>query len=218
MPHDDFDAAEKLILNADKDSPSADLNPDAILTAEFEYIAGTAAQATEDRARLTSFFLVAVGSLVAAVLSAQVETLQILSVYLAFAAFFFILALDGLLTILQLVRLRQAWCESVAAMNVIKEYYIRRMPAHKLTEAFLWRTSTIPARYKAGSISHLLAVQVALISAGMLGAATAFGGLALGQNWAIPAVMAAVAAFVALLALYRQQLKTTGDSNRKKRH
>ena len=39
---------------------------DELLAAEFDNIAQTAAQATEDRARLSSFYLIAVGSLIAA--------------------------------------------------------------------------------------------------------------------------------------------------------
>ena len=38
---------------------------DQFLTEEYEYIAQTAAQANEDRARVSSFYLIAVGSLIA---------------------------------------------------------------------------------------------------------------------------------------------------------
>ena len=39
---------------------------DELLAAEYDYIAQTANQANEDRARVSSFYLIAVGSLVAA--------------------------------------------------------------------------------------------------------------------------------------------------------
>ena len=42
-----------------------------LLQTEFDYIARTAFQANEDRARVSSFYLVAVGSMVAALFSTQ---------------------------------------------------------------------------------------------------------------------------------------------------
>ena len=44
---------------------------DELLASEFDYIAQTAAQATEDRARVSSFYLIAVGSLIAAMFGTQ---------------------------------------------------------------------------------------------------------------------------------------------------
>ena len=49
------------------------LEPGEILLAEYGYIAQTAFQAGEDRARVTSFYLVSVGTLVAAFLSSQLQ-------------------------------------------------------------------------------------------------------------------------------------------------
>jgi len=56
--------------NRDKDEK---LEPGEILLAEYSYIAQTAFQAGEDRARVTSFYLVSVGTLVAAFLSSQLQ-------------------------------------------------------------------------------------------------------------------------------------------------
>src|SRR5581483_5961210 len=100
------------------------LTPDEILVAEFEYVKDTVFQANEDRARVTSFYLVTTGSLVAAILGSQVERLQDPQTYLAFSALFIVLSISGVLTLLQLVRLRQAWYDSVLALNQIKEFYI----------------------------------------------------------------------------------------------
>ncbi|MEO5887697.1 MAG: hypothetical protein ABIQ77_08545, partial [Anaerolineales bacterium] len=47
------------------------LDFDELLAAEYDYIAQTASQAHEDRARVSSFYLIAVGSLVAALFSTQ---------------------------------------------------------------------------------------------------------------------------------------------------
>ena len=77
-----------------------------ILTAEYEYIAQTAFQANEDRARVTTFYIVSVGSLVGALLNTTDETSQI--TLWAFSGLFLFLSLFGLLTLLQLIRLRRA--------------------------------------------------------------------------------------------------------------
>ena len=47
------------------------MNPEDLLKAEYEYIAQTAYQANEDRARGASFYFVSVGSIVAAILGTQ---------------------------------------------------------------------------------------------------------------------------------------------------
>ena len=105
------------------------LSQDTILEAEFGYIAATATQAYEDRARVATFYFVSVGSLIAAIISAQLfqpesagDTLQ--NIYLAFCALFSFLTVLGYLTLAQLARLRTAWMDSVKAMNRIKTYYI----------------------------------------------------------------------------------------------
>jgi len=59
------------LFHADKKIPPIDELSTEILAEEFEYIASTAGQANEDRARVASFYLVAVGSLVAALFSTQ---------------------------------------------------------------------------------------------------------------------------------------------------
>lgn len=182
------------------------LDPNVILTAEFEYIAQAAFQNTEDRARVASYYLVTAGSLVAAILGAQVTQLSILPVHLAFALLFLVLSANGLLTVLELVRLRQSWYECARAMDQIKDYYTSSFP--DLKPAFLWKTSTLPSRYKAWSVSYMLAVQVAGLSAGALAAAVAFAGISFNFSWGWLAGLAGVGYFILQLALYRQRLQT----------
>lgn len=147
---------------AEKPSP---LSQDDILIAEFNYIAQTAFQANEDRARVSSFYFVTVGSLVAAILSTQFAALQIQFLYFAFSGLFFFLFIMGILTVLQLARLRSAWFESVQAMNRIKDYYIAHHPAGGFEKAFLWRGTTAPPPFKIKSISFILTLEVAILSA-----------------------------------------------------
>ncbi len=157
-----------------KTPPPPPVELDELLAAEFEYIAQTATQANEDRARVSSFYLVAVGSLVAALFSTQLFDPDKFTeiVKLMFGGLFLLLTLLGLSTIMQLARLRTAWYESMLAMNQIKEFAVKQNP--ELTTAFRWMTKTLPPRHKRNSISYYQALEVALIGGLMFGASAFF--------------------------------------------
>ena len=163
------------------------LDPNEILIAEFEYISQTAFQANEDRGRVSSYYLITAGAAVAAILGAQLEGTTPVGVYWGFALVFGVLSAVGLLTLLQLVRLRIAWTASARAMNQIKDYYRTRCPEAQLDQAFAWTTSTIPPPNKRGSIAFLLAMSVIVIDAATAGTAVAYVGLALGSAPGDPA-------------------------------
>lgn len=150
------------------------LSPEAILVAEFEYIANSAFQANEDRSKATSFFVVSVGSLVATIFGAQVGGGVIefsRGLFFTLTALFLVLTLFGMLTLLQLARLRLAWYEAALAMNQIKAFYLTHFP--DLEAAFRWRTETLPPPWKWDSISFYMALEVALVT-GMTFATTVF--------------------------------------------
>jgi hypothetical protein len=190
--------------------PSPASTPDEILTSEFEYIANTAFQANEDRARATSFYLVTFGSFIAALVSAQLDISPGQEAWLdwGFSGLFLALALMGLVTVLELARLRAAWFESVGAMNAIKEYYIARHP--DLAEAIKWRSRSdaMPQRLKLTSVGFLMALQVAVLGGAALGAGVFFLVKAIsGVAWFLPAIVSGVAWFLASLEGYRLTLK-----------
>ncbi len=166
----------------------------AIISAEYGYVAQTAFQANEDRARAWQYFFVTFATLIAALLSTQVEGIDRRQLYLTFVVIFSLLATLGLITILQLVRLRQAWLESVRAMNQIKARLIADDPA--LAAYFRWTNDTIPPPFKLRSFGFLQALSVALLSGLAVGAAVAFGGLAQGAGvvpWALSLITAGLA-------------------------
>jgi hypothetical protein len=154
-------------------------DPNSILIAEFEYIAQTAFQANEDRARVSNYYLVTVAAAVAAIVGAKIENTTPLGIYAGFSALFIVLSAYGAFTLLQLARLRSAWVESARAMNQIKDYYIHKYPEAKLAEAFAWTSNSIPAPNKGKSVAFLLALSVMVIDAFTAGAAMVYGGLAL---------------------------------------
>lgn len=146
-----------------------ELKPDDILIAEFEYIAASAFQANEDRARVASFYFVSVGSLVAAILGTQFANGLSPWVYRAFSLLFAVLTILGVLTVIQLARLRAAWYSSAEAMNAIKDFYIGQYP--KLKKPIIWRS--LPAKERWYSIANLLRIQVSLLG-GMTSGAMAY--------------------------------------------
>jgi hypothetical protein len=183
---------------------------DELLAAEFDYIAQTAIQANEDRARVSSFYLIAVGSLVAAMFGTQFFDPNFYSrtINLMFSALFVLLTLLGISTILQLARLRVAWYESMLAMNQLKDYM---MNEHKsLVKAFRWKTSTLPPKYKTNSVSYYQAVEVALIGGLMFGAAMFFFQQAFFKisllHWILSCVLGVLGIYIQLV-IYKHALK-----------
>ena len=186
------------------------LDPNDILTAEFNYISTTAFQANEDRARVTSFYLASVGSFLAALLSTQFldKNLNSRVLHFGFFGLFALLTILGTITIIQLSRLRAAWYESATAMNQIKEYYISEFP--DLGQAVRWRMDTLPDKFKKDSVAFLLAFQVAILS-GLTFAAAAFFllmGMKVSSPWTwIAATLLAFVAYFVQIQIFSKPLK-----------
>lgn len=183
---------------------------DELLAAEYSYIAQTAGQANEDRARVSSFYLVAVGSLLAGLFGTQlIDSGNFTSaVKLMFSGLFTMLTLLGTSTVMQLARLRAAWHESMLAMNQIKDFAMSQNP--ELTQAFRWKTTTLPAKFKQRSVSYYQAVEVAMISGLMFAAAVfflqqAFFSISL-LTWLISLFFGGVAIYVQLI-VYQKVLQ-----------
>jgi MFS family permease len=173
------------------------LDPNEILVAEFNYIASTAFQANEDRARVSNYYLMTAGAAVAAILGAKIEGLMPTAIHWGFAAVFGALAIIGLLTVLQLARLRSAWMASARAMNEIKGYYVERCPDAQLEQAFTWTNESLPSPSKRGSVAFLLALSVMLVDGGAVMASVAF--LGLGVNQARPVLWLLLGLLVSLV-------------------
>jgi hypothetical protein len=183
---------------------------DELLAAEFNYIAQTATQAFEDRARVSSFYLIAVGSFIAALFGTQfVDSRQFTEeVQLIFSGVFLLLTFLGTSTVMQLAQLRSAWYESMMAMNQLKDFAMHQNP--ELAKAFRWKTGTLPAKYKRGSVSYYQALEVALIGGLMFGAATFFFQQAFFSvsvlTWLLSILFGALAV-LAQMANYKRLLK-----------
>jgi len=182
------------------------LTGDTILECEFTYARESADQAHEDRVRMVNFFVIFVGAIWSFVLQRQPDvsasSLTLLAGLLCFAVGFF--------TVLTLVRLRQAWLESVIAMNQIKDYYRDRFASVDLEKAFRWSTRSIPAAEKGWTINFMLA----FLTASMGSASLAFVVFSLAggdgadlRAWIIATTIGALA-LAGQLLLFRWMLRT----------
>ncbi|HEY6041250.1 MAG TPA: hypothetical protein VIX58_03895 [Anaerolineae bacterium] len=151
---------------------SNDLHAEKILELEFEYARDTVSQAVNDRTTVVNMYLLLVGGVgsVLAALAALSSSQQIEIPHSAFAIAFLLMGVVGFFTIFKLIRIRQAWHDSVVEMNRIKEFYIEHFPA--LEKAFAWRMSTIPPQGKIWSVTFILALLVAVIDSSAIGIAT----------------------------------------------
>jgi len=184
-------------------------SPEDILLAEFDYIADTANRADEDRAQVSSFYLIAVGSLVAALFSTQLlsPAFALRSIQLVFSLLFLGLTVLGTTTVLQLARLRATWYEAMLAMNQIKEHAIRKDKS--LAGAFRWRANTLPPIYKLNSISYLKTLEAAMLSGLTFAASAYFFQVAVGYTrclWAFTPALG-LFAFLGELLLYKRSLQ-----------
>lgn len=220
MPRDienmPFERSAAFQEKAGERGPSRDgsLRLENMLLEEFNYASVTAYQAQEDRARMFNLYLLLIGVLG----SALAAIYQIGGGLKAFAgelaiALLLVAGLMGVAFFTKLIRLRQAWRESVLAMSVIKEYYIREFSesAPHAVHAFYWRLKTLPAGEKPTSTTAVVCATVASLgSLCVMGAAVVAGvqwlpGL-LGSNpFMSPVALAWVIALVVLavaLALF----------------
>ena len=187
---------------------SANTNPGELLIAEYNYIVQTVFQANEKSARVTSFDITAIGSLIAPLVTTQlaISAEKLVWFYWGFAGLFLALALRGALTILELGRLRSSWFESIMAMNRIKNYYFEHY--HDLKDAFAWRAETAPKKFKINSVGFMLVTHVAILGSAALGASIFFALEAWSaRSMFLPSIIAGLIFFGLQLALYRNTLK-----------
>ena len=145
-----------------------ELKIENMLLEEFNYASTTAYQAMEDRARMFNMYLLVVGILGSAfgaiypLGGGARNFIQPIAAVVLFAA-----GVAGVAFFVLLIRLRQAFRESLITMNVIKEFYIQefqqQMPAVKY--AFRWRLKGIPAGERPGSATFIVCHMVGFIGA-----------------------------------------------------
>jgi hypothetical protein len=144
-----------------KTTACSKLDPKDLLIAEFEYIAGYASQANEDRARVSSYYFVTAAAAVAAILGTNLQNGSVW-IYLGLMLLFAVLSFIGYCTVLQLARLRVAWRDSADAMNRVVECYLDKLTDSQVEKALVWfkRKEKLPAEGRVESMAFLLALSV----------------------------------------------------------
>jgi hypothetical protein len=155
-----------------------------MLIEEFNYASVTAYQALEDRARLFNNYLVIAAGGGVGVIGAVYQLNQVKAASLeapVAAILFLLLGILGVAFFTSLLRIRQAYGNSLLAMTTIKEFYIvqfeRVMPLAK--HAFLWRLDTLPRNERFGSVTFVKTFTVGLLGSLSLGGFAFFAANAL---------------------------------------
>jgi uncharacterized integral membrane protein len=142
------------------------LKMENMLLEEFNYVSVTDYQAMEDRARISSFYYLLLGVLASGLAAVYQLSGGTHNVPLSLVAILLLIgALISICFFVTLIRLRQAYKESLLTMNVIKEFYIdqfkQQIPA--IEHAFRWRLATMPKGERIGSVTFMIAALNALI-------------------------------------------------------
>lgn len=194
-------------MNADTESMKQFKESQEFVVAEFNYIAQTAYQANEDRARVSEFFLISFGTFLAAFFSSEIIS-EPQTANIVFSIIFFIVAFLGATTILELSHLRLAWLSSVLAMNKMKNFVFSGEPGDQ--SCIIWRIEDIPESYKPWSVGFLKALQVSVLSGVAFGASALFLTFLCGKEgwaWYVGIVSAIIIAFLYMVLFYYRPLQ-----------
>lgn len=203
--------------NDSHDKLDMSLKVENMLLEEFNYASVTAYQSMEDRARLSGFYYVLLGVL-ASGLAAIYQTSGGRNAipYLLVGALLVVAAIVSVTFFITIIRLRQAYRESILCMNVIKEFYIQQfkqqMPA--IENAFRWRLKTIPMGERIGSVTFMMGYLNALIGSLCLAGAVFIGTerLFVGPGALILSGIVFVLAMLLHILYYRRALSRRGDT------
>ena len=149
------------------------LRLESMMLEEFNYASATAYQALEDRGRMFGIYL-GIASVLAGGLGALYELGRRDANSEVLAAALMVLAgVIGLIFFFKIVRIRQAFDDSLLTMNTIKDRYITmfRPTVPDIESIFRWRTATMPSGRRFGSLTFLVCLGVTFIDSIALGLA-----------------------------------------------
>ncbi len=127
-----------------------------ILKLEFEYAKSSSFQAEKDRLAIVNFYLGLFGIVTPVVFGLR-EVIDT-NLNIVGAIILLVIAFIGVIFVLQLVRLRQAWIESAKAMGRIKDYFIEQNKS--ISNYLIWQSQTIPKPQKFKTISFFSSITI----------------------------------------------------------
>ncbi len=199
MVTDRYDASKEL---------DTKLSIENMLLEEYKYASTAAYQAIEDRARVINLYYILIGIL-ATGLAAIYQFSGPYHAYSQLLAILLLLVASGLsfTFFINIIRLRQAFLESIICMNLIKEFYIqqfqRQMPG--IEQVFRWRLKTVPAAERTGSVTFVMSYLIASVGSLCFATAVALAIMQLSHDLNIISVLSlsvAVVVFSIVLLLY----------------
>ncbi len=130
---------------------------------EFEYARVTASEAMRDRHLMLNFHIILIG-VAASVLLGYYSKVPTPQPFVG-TALLWILCVVGWVYFLILIRLRKAWHDSALTMNRIKDFCVDNcsMPSKDATNAFRWKTATLPPAGKLWNVFFLTALLIAFL-------------------------------------------------------
>jgi len=141
------------------------LNPSEILDWEFEYARTTASESMQDRHTMINYYLLVVGVVLTGVVTARGKDSDLPRA--TAPILLWLLCIVGWFYFLTLIRLRQAWHDSVLAMNQIKQFYIEHaqgIDAALLRMAFRWKPESVPDPARAWTVYFYSAMLIGFLS------------------------------------------------------
>ncbi len=148
---------------------NAPLSLSKVLEQEFEYIKETASQAMNDRHTMVNYFLLSAGVVLAGigVMVSKEGGSEFRYRYETIVALSLLFNTVGWVYFMQVVRLRQAWCESARAMNHLKQFFAKHCeyPPEVAKSAFRWNIDSIPQAAKKMTVFYFSALLISLLSA-----------------------------------------------------
>ncbi|MDZ7289990.1 MAG: hypothetical protein ONB44_06080 [candidate division KSB1 bacterium] len=140
-----------------------------ILIEEFDYVKETASQAMNDRHTMVNYFLLSAGVVLAGsgVMVSAEGGITFPYRYEILIALNLLFNAVGWVYFMQVVRLRQAWCESARAMNHIKSVFTKNCEffPQLARKAFRWNIKTIPPAERKMTVFYFSALLIGILSA-----------------------------------------------------
>jgi hypothetical protein len=154
---------------------------DEFLGLEYGYIQDNIQQTVHDRYRMLSFYIT-IGTTIATVLLGILSLQNIDQELLrkGVGLISILMWLIGLVFLLIMIRLRQAWFQGIVALNKIKAFYLSEAQG-KLDNVVDWQNSHMPRANKLWNIHFYSSFLVIAISSGFI--ALAIWVLNLGDPW-----------------------------------
>jgi len=141
---------------------------------EYDYIQETMAQAMDDRHTMVNYFLLATGVVMAAISAIFSDEGMRWSSYKneIASAICIIFNFIAWIYFMNIIRLRQAWCESAAAMNRIKQFFLFNfgLLEDDARSPFRWHSKNTPPAARTGTLYYLAMALISFISSVALAA------------------------------------------------